>query len=206
MSEPPLQSFFSHPDVQPDTYLCSGHRADVYRIRYQNQDAIAKVYKPYYIRKYHKRYKTDIARFEFERNKRFYDIDALRPYCARPCMYLPACDQHPSIFIQEYVDGENILAFATRHSYLPKTVVELGYMIVHMASQNGLYDLDIHDANVFIVKDELGFKPVVCDFNMMPRDIAPPNPWMALSFFFRLRKRSYRDYRNLLYWQRFPMQ
>lgn len=205
MSKPSLQSLFAHPDVEADSYLCSGHRADIYRLRYQCQPAIAKVYKPYHTAKYHQRYKLDIACFEFERNTAFYNIDALRPYCARPLAYFSARQQQPAIFIQQYVPGITLREFVERHSYLPKAIVAVGYTIVRIAGHHGLYDLDMHDTNVFAVRDALGWKPVICDFNMMPRHKAAPNPLLALSFLLRVHKPSYRDYRNLRQWQNFPL-
>lgn len=205
MSPPPLRSFFSHPQLTADDYLCSGYRADVYGVRYQQRDAVAKVYKPRFVEKYQKRYKTDIARFEFERNTAFYEIDALRPYCARPFAYFSSHDQRPAVFIQEHVRGMTLEEFVKQRSYLPRAVVEVGYLIVSVAGRYGLHDLDMHSSNVFVVRDELGWKPMVCDFNMMPRHKAAPNPLMALSFFFKLRKPNYRDYGNLRNWRHFPL-
>lgn len=205
MPKPSLQSLFSHPDVEADYYLCSGHRADIYRLRYQAQDAVAKVYKPYHTTKYQKRYKLDIACFEFERNQAFYEIDALRPYCAQPFAYFSARPPRPAIFIQQYVPGITLREFVEQHSYLPKTIVAVGYAIVRIAGQHGLHDLDMHDTNVFAVRDALGYKPVICDFNMMPRHQAAPNPLLALSFFLKVHKPGYRDERNLRSWQNFPL-
>ena len=185
--------------------MCSGHRADIYRLRYQGRDAVAKAYKERYVNKYQSRYKTDIARFEFERNRRFYQIDALRPYCPQPFACFSSRHQRPPIFIQEYVPGPTLREFVEQNSYLPRTVVETGYAIVRIANRNRLYDLDIHDTNVFMGRDELGWKPVICDFNMMPRHRAAPNPLLALGFFLKLRKPGYRDYRNLRSWRRFPL-
>ena len=195
--KPSLQSFFSHPKIENERYLRSGYRADIYQISYQGQAAVAKVYKPHYASKYRSRYKADIARFEFKRNKLFYQIDALRPYCPQPFAYFPSPRCWPPIFIQEYVQGPTIREFTERHSHLPRTVVELGYAIVRIASQNRLYDLDMNDTNVFVMHDALGWKPMVCDFNMVPRH--------PLKFFLRLRKLNHRDYYNVRRWQRFPL-
>ncbi len=187
--------------IEVTGHLACGRRTNVYTVLYRGRRAVAKFYRPEFIRKYRKRFDCDIAEFEYERNRTFHASEALRPYCPEPlhCIhdYEGVC-----VFIQEYIEGDSLSRFAERTGYLPEEIMAAGYFIVSEASRIGLHDLDIYPSNVLIVADGQRWKPMVYDFNMMPQHKFPPNPIIAAAFLLGLRKRSHRDYANLKKWQR----
>jgi hypothetical protein len=180
-----------------------GRRSVTWRANYQDKVVALKVYRQAFIDKYQQRFKLNIAQFEHDRNKAFYAIDALRPYAARPIGMLGVDDQYSLCFLQEFLTGPTLIELAQQNHGLPQSVLDAGRIICETAEASGLHDLDIFYKNVMMRKQNDVWLPVLHDFNLLPQYRYPRNPFLALAYFTRLRKRSHRDWRCLKEWHEY---
>ncbi len=197
-----LQSIRVPADIRVLEPLGEGRRSWVYRADFRGRNAVIKVYRPYFIEKYRKRYAVDIARFEFDRNLAFRNLHAMRQHTVQPLMVLNAEEGYTTAFVQEYIEGIPLLDMIAQLGRLPKETLRLGRLIVDTATQAGLHDLDVSAGNIKVVKRNNDWVPVIYDFNMMPQHLYAPNPFMALGFLLGIRSKSHRDYRSLREWQK----
>ena len=195
VAPPPL------PDgVEASGYIAEGSRSHVYEGRYRGEHAVIKVYKPYQIARYRRRYRVHIAQFEYERNLAFYSIAALRRHVSIPLAYAPGGDAGEAAFlVQRFASRLTVWqALQDKHEGITLAqVVAFVEFVIGEAAAHGLHDLDLHSKNTVLAKDERGWKPVIVDFNRMPQYRHPPNPWMAAAFRLGLRDKAHRDRRNI---------
>ena len=189
-------------EIQVVEFMGRGRRSFSYKGRYDNQDVIIKVYRQEFVEKYKCNHNIDIAEFEFQRNSKLYNIDAIRPYIAQPFKYYPIESEYTHSFIQQYVDGITLKQLISQLGYLPNEVLNIGYKIVRFAESEGIHDLDISVGNILVVKNNEDWMPKLYDFNLLPQHMSAPNPLMAFCFKVGLRRKSHRDYRSLKNWER----
>ena len=196
-----LQEALHLPDtIAISDYLGSGARADVFRGTLDGQDVVIKAYQRSAAEKYWRRYRVDIAEFEFQRNTALFDIDTLRPHIARPYCVFSQDSDYTHALVQQWVEGERLSALYRRQGFIPDDLIHQGFAIVGAASKADLYDLDINAGNIFVINTDGTAKLMLCDFNMVPQHLYPPNPFLWLAYRLRIRPKSYRDERNLRKW------
>lgn len=185
-------------------YIAEGSRSHVYEGRHRGEHAVIKVYKPYYIGKYRRRYRVNIAQFEYERNRAFYSIAALSRHVSVPLAWAPGDGGGQVAFlVQRFVN--RLTVFEALQD--PDSGVSLKEMagfvefIIGEAARHGLHDIDLHAKNTVVARDEHGWWPVIVDFNRMPQYLHPPGLWMAAAFRLGLRDKAHRDRRNLRAWR-----
>ncbi len=196
-----LQSQLRLPDgIRVESYLGAGARAQVFAATLDDQRVVVKAYQASAAEKYQRRYGVDIAEFEFQRNTALYAIDAIRAHIARPFAVFSRGGDYSHAMVQQRVDGEQLGRLYRRQGYISDDIIQQGFDIVAAASAAGLYDLDMNTGNVFVVDDDGTARLVLCDFNMVPQHLYPPNPLLALAYRLGIRRKSYRDERNLRKW------
>ena len=186
--------------IMIEDYLGAGARAQVFRARLDDQQVVIKAYQPGAADKYRQRYGLDIAEFEFQRNTALYAIEAIREHIAQPYAVFAQRGDYSHALVQQWIDGEQLGTLYRRQGYIPDHIIAQGFAIVEAASGAGLYDLDMNTGNVFVVGAGDNARLVLCDFNMVPQHLYPPNPFLALAYRLGIRPKSYRDERNLRKW------
>lgn len=197
-----LQQSLSMPaDIEITGYLGTGARAHVFQARLGDDNVIAKVYHEAAVHKYRHKYGTDIAEFEYQRNKSLFELTSIRKHVARPYRVYPESSEYTHCMIQERIVGRTLKDLIIDLGHLPREVLEAGYQVVEVAEAHGVHDLDISSKNVMIIEQggELVLK--LYDFNLMPQYLHAPNPFLWLALKLGLRRRSHRDYRNLGKWE-----
>ena len=189
-------------EIQIREFLGRGRRSFSYRGEYEGKDVVIKIYRKEFVEKYQRKCSIDIAKFEFERNATLYNIDEISPYIARPYKVFTRHSGFTHSFVQEYIDGISLKQLIVQSGCLPQEVLNAGYKIVRSAEARGIHDMDIFAENVFAVRSEGSWAPKLYDFNMLPQHLSPPNLFIALGIRLGLRRKSWRDYRNLRNWQR----
>lgn len=187
------------PGLEVFGHIGSGRRVHAYRARWQNRNAVVKRYTPDSERRCRRIYARSLAQFEYQRNREFHEIDTLRRYCAEPLACLQAADGE-WVLVQEYIDGQSLKDYIVGLGHLPARLFETGKFIVREAERHNIHDLDLPAANLKVVSDEDGPRPVVFDFNLIPQHHAPPNPFLYLLYKIGYRKPSHRDYRAVHRW------
>ena len=187
-------------DITIDSYLGAGARAHVFKATLDQQPVVVKVYRPEAAGKYRKRYGLDIAEFEYQRNSALFAIDTIRAHIARPYAVFAQHSDYSHALVQQWVDGEQLGKLYRRVGYITDDLIEQGFAIVASASDAGLFDLDMNTGNVFVTREAGKQRLMLCDFNMVPQHLHPPNPALWLAYRLGIRPRSYRDRRNLQKW------
>ena len=189
-------------DVEVITFLGHGNRAYVYRAKLNGIDVVVKAYKPDVIKKYHSKFKVDIAEHEYGRNCALRKIAEIKRFIAKPFRVYTADSGYTHSIIQQYVEGTILEHLIEQLGHLPQELLDYGYQIVKAAEQNGIHDLDISVGNLMANKVNGNWEPILYDFNIMPQYLYPPNPIVGLAFKTGIRKKSFRDYRSLRNWDR----
>ena len=189
-------------DIEIISFLGKGNRAYVYKAKLNNLDVAIKVYKPDMIKKYHSKYKVDIAEYEYGRNCALREIGEIKRFIAKPYRAYTADSSYSHSIIQEYVEGTILEYLIEQLGHLPQELLDYGYQIVRAAEKNGIHDLDISVGNLMANKVNGNWEPILYDFNIMPQYLFPPNPVVGLAFKTGIRKKSFRDYRSLRNWDR----
>jgi len=177
-----------------------GRRSVTFKANYRGENIALKIYRDDFIQKYQKRYKLNIAEFEFFRNQAFYAVKALRPYTAKPIKVLGIDDGYSLCFLQEFIDGPSLVELAENNKGLPQSVLDAGQLICEQAETAGLHDLDIFYKNILVCQRDGVWLPVIHDFNLVPQYQFPPNPFLAFAYKTGIRKKSHRDWRCLKGW------
>lgn len=198
MTEPALPA-----DVALDEPVGEGRRSVVYRGRYRDQTVAVKVYRPAFVEKYRDRHGVDIARFELERNRAVRRAPGLRRFTATPLAVVGGSGGHDLAFIQEFIEGIQLVELGQREQGLPSSVLDAGQAILAGAEAAGLFDLDLYYRNILVRRDEGSWIPVLHDFNLLPQHLFPPNPFLAMAYLLGIRRKSHRDRRCISQWRRF---
>ena len=183
-------------DVELVGRLSSGYRCVVYEARYRNERIVLKVYKPYWDEKCRRRVGMSAAQFEYDRNQRFHSNAELRPYVSRPLFLLRESEGWTEAFGQEFVDGMSLTEFRQSYGELSVEFAQQVKRICQTAWSLGLYDLDLHNHNVLAVAKDGRWRPMLFDFNMLPKHLGS-RLLTRLLFRLGLRDRAYRDRRWL---------
>jgi len=185
-------------------YIDEGSRSHVYEGRYRGEHAVVKVYKPYYIDKYRRRYRVNLAQYEYERNLAFYSIAALSRHASVPLAWAPGDGGQAAFLVQRFVSRLTVFDALQdpRSGVSVKEMAGFVEFIIGEAARHGLHDIDLHSKNTVVARDEHGWWPVIVDFNRMPQYLHPPSLWMAAAFRLGLRDKAHRDQRNLRGWRR----
>jgi len=147
--------------------LGEGGRSIVYGAEWDGRQVALKVYKPEGIKNHNKRHRLNIAEYEFQRNKTFYELPGLSGYIAQPLHYMVRPDV--CCMIQERLKGP-LYYFYYRDK---KGEISDGFRqhlqtIISLSHDAGMFDVDMHAFNV-IVDDSSGEPiPKLFDFNLIP--------------------------------------
>ena len=159
--------------------LGEGGRSTVYRADWHGREVALKVYKSEAIARHARKHAENLAKFEYLRNRAFYDAPGLAKYVAEPMGYLTTGGV--SAFIQEKLDGElYYFYFRARNGDVPVQLFEHVNRMVRLYHKAGLYDVDLHAMNVMVVEKNGEPIPKLFDFNLIPFHIHPPNKLVGL--------------------------
>ncbi len=147
--------------------LGEGGRSIVYGGEWRQQQVALKVYKPKGIKNHCKRHSSNIAEFEFQRNKAFYELPGLSDYIAKPLYFWARPDF--CAMVQERLTGP-LYYFYYRDK---KGLVAPGFKrhlqtIIDLAHDGGLFDVDMHAFNVIVDESRSEPIPKLFDFNLIP--------------------------------------
>ena len=176
--------------------LGEGGRSTVFRGRREGRDVAIKVYKDLALAKHSRKMGGNLAEYEFERNRSFYQAPGLAPYVAEPIDCL-VTDEYSAI-VQELLVGD--LYYFYREKRGAEAVVGLRThleYIIELAHAADLFDLDMHSLNVMVVEEDGTVIPKLFDFNLIPFYVRPPNPLVGLLLTLGLLNPRSRDLRLL---------
>ncbi len=159
--------------------LGEGGRSTVYRGRREGREVAIKVYKALALAKHSRKLGGNLAEYEFERNRSFYQAPGLARYVVEPIDCL-VTDEYSAI-VQELLVGD--LYYFFRQKRGAEAVVGLRVhleRIVELAHAADLFDLDMHSLNVMVVDEDGTAIPKLFDFNLIPFYVRPPNPFVGL--------------------------
>ncbi len=161
-------------DVRILGRLGEGGRSTVYRARWRDQDVALKVYKAFALERHARKHSENLAKFEYSRNRAFYEAPGMSRYVAKPLGYLAT--EGVSAFMQEKLEGElYYFYYRARNGDMPRSVFEHVKTMVHLYHKAGLYDVDLHAMNVMVVEEREEPVPKLFDFNLIPFHVHPPN-------------------------------
>ena len=182
-------------DVAIAGTLGEGGRSLVHDARWRGQAVALKVYKPTAIQRHARKHAVPLAQFEHDRNLAFHSAPGLAEYVAKPLGYVST--PGVSALVQERLGGELYYFWHRRTGGDPEVVRHVG-RIVELAHEAGLFDVDLHSMNVMVVDGEGGRPwPKLFDFNLIPFNVRPPNPLIALLLATGLWDARARDLRKL---------
>ena len=201
--EQEIQQSLSLPnEIRLLSFIGRGRRSFAYKVKFDGELAVIKIYRDEFIKKYAKKCDLDIAEFEYERNTKLYNIEKIQQYIAKPYKVFNKTSPYTHSFVQEFIEGITLKQLISELGYLPQEVLEAGYDIVRNAESNYIHDLDISVGNILVVKQGEKWLPKLYDFNILPQHMNPPNIFLATAIRCGIRKKSYRDYRSLKNWER----
>ena len=187
-------------DVVVANFIGHGRRSIVFDGYFCGNAVVIKVYKNEFIKKYDQRFNLDIAKYEYQRNVKLYEIPEIQKHIAQPIKYFSAESNCTQAFIQQYINGITLKELINKLGYLPNMLLEEGYKIVKYAENNGIHDLDISMENILVEKLNGQWLLKLYDFNLIPQHLNPPNIFVKFALKSGLRKKSHRDYRCLKKW------
>ena len=97
-----------------------GRRSCVYRASYNGMEVAIKVYRQDSVDKYIRRYRLNIAEFEYKRNAEFFSIEALRPYTVESLDVFTKKMGYSTAFVQQIAQGKRLLDVVNELGYLPE--------------------------------------------------------------------------------------
>jgi tRNA A-37 threonylcarbamoyl transferase component Bud32 len=185
-------------DVRILDRLGEGGRSTVYRAQWNGREVALKIYKSLALERHARKHQENLAKYEYARNRAFYEAPGMARYVAEPLGYLAT--DHVSAFLQEKLDGDlYYFYFRERNGDMPKGLFRHVEKMVALYHKAGLYDVDLHSMNVMVVKDNGEPIPKLFDFNLIPFHIHPPNKVVGLLLktgLINLRARDLRKLRN----------
>lgn len=178
--------------------LGEGGRSTVHDATWRGRPVALKLYKAEaLVRHARKRLAVSLPRFEYERNARFLAVPDLEGHVARPLAWIATPGL--SAFLQERIEGELYYFHQrARNHAVDDALFGQVRRIVHVAHEAGLFDVDLHAMNVIVARTPDG-RPLarIFDFNLVPFDVRPPNPFVGFLLRTGLRSRRERDLRKL---------
>jgi hypothetical protein len=187
-------------DIKVLEMLGQGKRTCTYRVQLDGRSAVLKVYRTAILRRYRWRFGVDLAQFEHDRNRAFWNNPVLRQYTVEPLRVLGVEDGYSPAFVQAWAEGESLLGYTARTGPIPADTLAAGYQIVRTAHAAGLYDLDLNAGNIKLRQTADGWMPLIYDFNLLPQHLYAPNPFRWLSLRLGLRHPGQRDHASLEGW------
>jgi RIO-like serine/threonine protein kinase len=185
-------------NVEIETLLGEGRRSRVYRARFDGRDVAIKLYRERYVRSYRERLGISIARFEFDRNLAFCRTAGLEAYAVSPLAVIGEDDGMDAAFVQERItEAVSLEVVRRQEGGVPRESLAALREIVRIASNAGLYDIDLDPRNILLRDTAEGWLPVLHDFNLIPQHLRAPNPLVAFLYRTGLRHPSHRDRRWL---------
>lgn len=181
--------------------LGEGKRSRAWRVRWQGQDSVLKLYRPQASDKHLRRHGTPLARYEYRRNLTLYNIPGLEAHIAKPLAFWS--NGPAQALVQEYVDGVLFEEFRqTAPAHVLRTLVASLASIVRRAHEAKVFDLDLHPNNILVtggsLDDDGGRHTLkLYDFNKIPFHEYSPNPLAALLLRLHLIGPASRDLRRL---------
>jgi hypothetical protein len=181
--------------------LGEGKRSRAWRVRWQGQDSVLKLYRPQACRKHLQRTGIQLARYEYRRNLTLYRIPGLEAHIARPLAFWS--EGPVQALVQEHVDGVLFEEFRrTAPPHVLRTLVASLSSIVRKAHEAKVFDLDLHPNNIMVTGGSLDGDPgrhtlKLYDFNKIPFHEYSPNPLAALLLRLHLIGPESRDLRRL---------
>lgn len=158
-----------------------GRRCAVMRARTdEGRDIVLKYFSPEATAKHARYHPVPLARFEFERNAALHRVEGLQGCIARPLGFVAV--EERQVLAQEFVEGVELGAFirSAAEAEARAVAAELA-RIVSVAHAAGVFDLDLHPANVLVIRHETREPSVALfDFNKIPYHLKPPNPLARL--------------------------
>ena len=177
--------------------LGEGISCVVYDANWQGRNVALKVYKAGAIERHYRLTGIELAEYEFERNKAFWNIPELRRHVAEPIAYRASAGI--ALFVQERLEGDLYYDYYTKSQGRIDPALP-GHLrdVVECAHAAHLYDLDLHAGNTMVVSDPKTGEliPKLFDFNSIPFYEHPnPGVWVLLKL--GLVDRRWRDRRKL---------
>lgn len=183
-------------EVSVQVKLGEGGRSVVYGGEWRERQVALKVYKPASIINHAKRHPLNIAEFEFQRNKTIYELPGLSEYIAQPLYYWANPDV--CAMVQERLIGPLYYFYSQeRKGKVSPDFKQHLQIIINLAHEAGLYDVDMHAFNVIV--DESSGEPIpkLFDFNLIPFHERPGLSMSKLLLKLGLANRATRDKRML---------
>lgn len=197
---PPPDPVHVPPEVEVLEMLGEGKRTCTYRARFEGRAAVLKVYRTSVLNRYRWRFGINLAQFEYDRNRAFWDNPALQRYTVEPLRVFGVNDNYSPAFLQAWAEGISLTDFAAERGAIPEYILAAGYQLVRTAHAEELFDLDLNVGNIKLRQLNDALTPLVYDFNLLPQNLYPPNPFRALSFKLGWRYAGYRDCAALESW------
>lgn len=185
--------------------LGEGVSCTCYSAEWRGREVALKVYKAGAVERHARLTGRELAEYEFHRCRAFHRVPELSRYVAEPLAYL--CTGGVSAFVQERLVGPLYCRYRADDAD-PRTAGAAASAnrlfahverIVALAHSAGLYDMDLHAANLIVVDDPTSGEPIpkLFDFNFIPFYEHPPNPWVWLMLKVGVIDRRWRDLRKL---------
>jgi len=174
-----------------------GRRSIVYRAEWDGREVALKVYKRTAIATHARKNPRPIAEFEYSRNRQFFDAPGLDRYVAQPFAF--AATSEVQAVAQEPIEGD-LYYFVHRRDReaIPDSFMGHLQEILRLSHEAGLYDVDLHSMNVFVVREPSGeLLPKLFDFNLIPFTLRPQNPFVGWLLAAGLLSKESRDRRRL---------
>ena len=178
--------------------LGEGFRCRVHQAVYLGRRTAVKVYRPAVVSRHRKRYGISIAEFEHGRNLAFYHHPELRRYVARPIAYRTSAHGLAEAFVQELLVEPTVGEYHRQHQALPDGFFDELAHVCRLSRAAGLSDLDLTPRNVRVGSRERNHRPILFDFNMIPRHERRTNPLAYLLYRLKILRSDRRD----RYWLR----
>jgi hypothetical protein len=176
--------------------LGEGGRSVVYGGECGGRQVALKLYKPEGIHNHNKRHRLNIAEYEFQRNKAFYELPGLSDYIAQPLHYMVKPDV--CCMVQERLKGP-LYYFYYRDM---KGEISDGFRqhlqtIISLSHNAEMFGVDMHAFNVIV--DESSGEPIpkLFDFNLIPFHELPGISMSKLLLKLGLANKASRDKRLL---------